>query len=140
MVSNCKLVKFNVMTDGRGDLIPLEYPAQLEFPLNRVYYIYDVNENVVRGKHSHRDLEQILIAVHGEIKILIRTPYEEEVVVLNNPNEGLYIGPMVWREMYDFKNEGVLMVLASNKYDENDYIRDYDTYEKEAKLYFEKVK
>lgn len=134
---NCKKVKFNEIIDDRGKMIPIEYPKQLEFPLKRVYYIYDVSSKETRrGYHSHNDLEQILIAVHGKVKVLVKTPYEEEIVELNNPNEGLYIGPMVWREMFDFEDEAVLLVLASHEYDENDYIRDYSEYERKAQEYF----
>ena len=133
---NVKKVNFNVITDDRGKMIPIEYPKQLEFPLKRIYYIYDVKEGVRRGYHSHNDLEQVLIAVNGSIKILVKTPFEEEVVELSDPSEGLYIGPMVWREMFDFSENSVLLVLASHEYDESDYIRNYDDYEKKAKEYF----
>lgn len=135
---NVKKVNFNIITDSRGKMIPVEYPKQLEFPLKRIYYIYDVKEGVRRGYHSHNDLEQVLIAVNGSIKILVKTPYEEEIVELNNPSEGLYIGPMVWREMFDFSEQAVLLVLASHEYDESDYIRNYEEYEERAKVYFRK--
>lgn len=137
-MKNCKMVDFNVIEDSRGKMIPLEYPKQLEFPLKRIYYIYEVDKNARRGYHSHNDLEQILIAIHGKVKILVKTPYEEEVVELNSSDKGLYIGPMVWREMFDFEDEAVLLVLASHEYDESDYIRDYEEYEKQAKEYFER--
>ena len=135
-MKNCKIVNFNEITDHRGKMIPIEYPKQLEFPLKRIYYIYDVKDGVRRGYHSHNDLEQILIAVHGKVKVLIKTPYEEEIVELDSPNKGLYIGPMIWREMFDFENEAVLVVLASHEYDENDYIRDWNDYLEKAKKYF----
>lgn len=139
-MKNVKKVNFKSMGDGRGNLVPIEYPKQLEFPLKRIYYIYDVNENIRRGLHSHNDLEQILIAVNGSIKVLTKTPYEEEVHELNNPTEGLYIGPMIWREMYDFSNGAVLLVLASHEYDESDYIRNYDEYKVRAKKFFKEMK
>ena len=135
-MKNCKIVNFNEITDHRGKMIPIEYPKQLEFPLKRIYYIFDVKDGVRRGYHSHNDLEQILIAVHGKVKVLIKTPYEEEIVELDSPNKGLYIGPMIWREMFDFENEAVLVVLASHEYDENDYIRDWNNYLEKAKKYF----
>lgn len=140
MIKNCKMVSFDEKTDGRGKLIPIEYPKQLEFPIKRIYYIYDVSEGVTRGFHSHKDLEQILIAIHGKIKVRIKTPYEEEVVELDNPNRGLYIGPMVWREMFDFENDGVLLVLASHEYDADDYIRDINEYTRLAIEYFNEKK
>lgn len=135
-MKNVKKVKFNVIKDDRGKMIPIEYPKQLEFPLKRIYYIYDVKEEVRRGYHSHNDLEQVLIAVNGSIKILVKTPYEEEIIELNDPSEGLYIGPMIWREMFDFTENSVLLVLASKEYDESDYIRNYDDYKIKAKEYF----
>lgn len=135
-MKNCKIVNFNEITDHRGKMIPIEYPKQLEFPLKRIYYIFDVKDGVRRGYHSHNDLEQILIAVHGKVKVLIKTSYEEEIVELDSPNKGLYIGPMIWREMFDFENEAVLVVLASHEYDENDYIRDWNDYLEKAKKYF----
>ncbi len=135
-MKNCKIVNFNEITDHRGKMIPIEYPKQLEFPLKRIYYIFDVKDGVRRGYHSHNDLEQILIAVHGKVKVLIKIPYEEEIVELDSPNKGLYIGPMIWREMFDFENEAVLVVLASHEYDENDYIRDWNDYLEKAKKYF----
>lgn len=133
---NVKEVNFNVISDKRGNMIPVEYPKQLEFPLKRIYYIYNVADGIRRGFHSHNDLEQVLIAVNGSVKILVKTPDEEQVIELNDPSKGLYIGPMVWREMFDFSEQAVLLVLASHEYDENDYIRDYSEYEKKAKLYF----
>lgn len=135
-MKNCKIVNFNEITDHRGKMIPIEYPKQLEFPLKRIYYIFDVKDGVRRGYHSHNDLEQILIAVHGKVKVLIKTPYEEEIVELDSPNKGLYIGPMIWREMFDFENEAVLVILASHEYDENDYIRNWNDYLEKAKKYF----
>ena len=136
MIRNCKMIEFAEKTDGRGKLVPIEYPKQLGFPIKRIYYIYDVDKNVTRGFHSHLNLEQVLIAIHGKIKVRVKTPYEEEVVELSNPNEGLYIGNMVWREMFDFENDGILLVLASHEYDEMDYIRDINEYTKLAIPYF----
>lgn len=137
---NVKKIDFHIIEDSRGKMIPIEYPKQLEFPIKRIYYIYDVGEKERRGFHSHNILEQVLIAISGSIKILVKTPNEERIVELNNPSEGLYIGPMIWREMYDFSNDAVLLVLASHEYDESDYIRDYNKYEIEAKKYFKEMK
>ena len=129
---------FKKHTDGRGNLIPLEYPKELPFEIQRVYYIYDVDNDIVRGKHSHNNLQQILIAVNGSVKILVKTPYEQKIINLSDPTQGLYIGPMIWREMFEFSDQAVLFVLASEKYNEDDYIRDYEEYEEKAKVYFKK--
>lgn len=135
-MTNVKRVNMNIISDNRGNLIALENPKQLEFPLERVYYMWGVGENVERGKHAHYDLEQLLIATSGSVTILTKTPYEEKEYILNQPNEGLYIGDMVWREMYHFSKDACLLVLASHKYNGDDYIRNYDEYETEAKKYF----
>lgn len=129
MVENCRMIDFKKITDGRGSLTPIQHPEDLPFEINRVYYLYDVNKDTPRGFHSHRDLEQVLIAVNGQIKIRIKTPLEEEIILLDDPSKGLFIGPMVWREMFDFSEGAALLVLASKKYDETDYLRNYDEYE-----------
>lgn len=115
-------------SDKYGKLVALQSNIEIPFDIKRVYYIYEVEEKVRRGFHSHKNLEQILICIHGSVKILLKTPKEEKIVVLDNPNVGLYIGPDIWREMYDFENDAVLMVLANEYYDESDYIRNYDEY------------
>ncbi len=135
-MTNVSLVDLKVIEDARGKMIPLEYPKQLNFPLNRIYYIYDVDNNQTRGCHSHNKLDQLLIAVKGEVNILVKTPFEEKIVKLDSPSKGLYIGPMIWREMFDFSEDCVLLVLASELYDEKDYIRDYREYEQKALEYF----
>ena len=116
--------------------MPVEANKDIPFDVKRIYYIFDVEHKMRRGFHSHRNLEQALICVHGSVKILVKTPYEEENILLDNPQEALYIGPMVWREMYDFSEDAVLLVLASEHYMVEDYIRDYDQYEEEAREYF----
>lgn len=125
-----KNYEFNYHSDKYGKLIALEENKEIPFDIKRVYYIYDVESKVRRGFHSHKNLEQVLICIHGNVKILLKTPKEEKIVLLDDPSKGLYIGADIWREMYDFNDEAVLMVLASDYYDENDYIRDYNDYEK----------
>mgnify|MGYP002560239308 CR=1 FL=1 len=127
-MENTKLKLFNTYNDKYGKLIPLESNDNIPFDIKRVYYIYDVEEKVRRGFHSHKNLHQVLICVHGTVKILVKTPKEEKIIVLDDPTKGLYIGPNIWREMYDFEDGAVLLVLASEHYDESDYIRDYDDY------------
>ncbi|MBR0131661.1 MAG: FdtA/QdtA family cupin domain-containing protein [Lachnospiraceae bacterium] len=122
-------------SDSYGNLVAIEESRDIPFDIKRVYYIYKVDEGVRRGFHSHRNLHQVLICVHGSVKILVKNPEEEEIVTLNDPSKGLYIGPMLWREMYDFEDGAVLLVLASEYYDISDYIREYADYEKEAKEY-----
>lgn len=137
-MKNVRMVDFKKITDNRGILTPIEYPKDIPFEIKRIYYIYDVLNGVERGFHSHRDLEQILIALGGKIKIRVKTPFEEEIVELNDPGKGLYIGPYIWREMFDFDEKATLLVLASHEYDESDYIRNYEEYEKEYIKVFKK--
>lgn len=133
------IISFKVNNDKYGMLTPIEAHTDIPFDIKRVYYIYNVEHNVRRGFHSHKNLEQVLICVNGSAKILVKTPYDEQEVLLNDPQKGLYIGPMVWREMFDFSEDAVLLVIASEHYDVSDYIRDYEKYEQIAKNYFNKV-
>ena len=119
-----------------GSLTAIEAGMDIPFDVKRVYYIYKVPDGVRRGFHSHVDLHQMLICVHGSVKILTKTPYEEQITELSSENKGLYIGPMIWREMYDFSDDAVLLVLASEHYTVEDYIRDYAKYEQMALEYF----
>lgn len=125
-----QVVKYNFQKHGddRGMLIALEELKDFPFEIKRVYYMYDTVEGVRRGFHAHKKLEQILIAVHGRCVIHLDNGTETEEVVLDKPYEGLYISNDMWREMYDFSPDAVLMVLASEYYDESDYIRDYDEF------------
>ena len=127
-----KLLNFNILGDGRGSLISLEQNSNIPFDIKRVYYIYGTKENVRRGFHAHRDLEQVLICVSGSCKVLIDDGITKEDILLNSPNKGLLISGLVWREMFDFSDDCVLMVLASELYDESDYIRNYDDFLKEV--------
>ncbi len=114
--------------DERGQLIALEENKDIPFEIKRVYYMYDTGEGVVRGHHAHKSLEQILICIHGTCKILLDNGTEKKIVPLENPYEGLYISNDIWREMYDFSPDAVLLVLASDYYKEEDYIRDYEEF------------
>lgn len=114
--------------DERGMLVALEEFADIPFEIKRVYYMYDTKEGVHRGFHAHKCLEQILICIHGSCKVLLDNGSEKKIVSLEKPYEGLYVSNNMWREMYDFSADAVLMVLASEVYKEEDYIRDYDTF------------
>ncbi|OPJ61652.1 sugar 3,4-ketoisomerase [Clostridium oryzae] len=133
---NCSLIKFKDITDKYGHLTPIEGKIDIPFEIKRVYYITGVGQGVVRGFHSHRKLHQVLICLNGSVKIRTKNPEDEELTELNDPSVGLYIGPHVWREMFDFTEGSVLLVLASENYSEDDYIRNYDFYLEEAiKIY-----
>ena len=136
MIENTKILQFKCNQDNYGSLVPVETFSDIPFGIKRVYYIYNVENGMRRGYHSHRDLEQALICVRGSVTIHVRTPFEQAEVLLDDPATALYIGPMVWREMYAFTDDAVLLVLASEHYAPSDYIRDYNLYEKEASAYF----
>lgn len=114
--------------DERGQLVALEEYKDIPFQIKRVYYMYDTGKGVRRGYHAHKSLEQILICIHGTCKILLDNGKEKKIVPLEKPYEGLYIANNIWREMFDFSPDAVLMVLASDFYNEEDYIRDYEEF------------
>ena len=126
--------------DERGQLVALEEYREIPFQIRRVYYMYATKEGVRRGFHAHKSLEQILICIHGTCKILLDSGTEKKIVSLEKPYEGLYIASDMWREMFDFSPDAVLLVLASDYYEEEDYIRNYEEFlafvkEKEAKTW-----
>ena len=123
-----KLYPFPPHGDDRGQLVAIEAMKDLPFEIKRVYYIYDTLPGVRRGFHAHRNLQQILLCVNGSCKIHLDNGHETAEVLLDKPNEGLYIANDMWREMYDFTPGAVLLVLASEYYDEADYIRNYDDF------------
>lgn len=114
--------------DERGQLVALEEFKDIPFTIKRVYYMYNTAEGVHRGFHAHKSLEQILICIHGSCKILLDNGEEKKIISLEKPYEGLYVSNIMWREIYDFSPDAVLMVLASEYYNEKDYIRNYDEF------------
>lgn len=114
--------------DERGQLVALEEFKDIPFEIKRVYYMYDTAPGVTRGHHAHKSLEQILICIHGSCKIRLDNGREKKIVPLEKPYEGLYVSNNMWREMFDFSEDAVLMVLASDYYREEDYIRDYEEF------------
>ncbi len=114
--------------DDRGTLIALEQLKNIPFEIKRVYYMFDTVHGVRRGFHAHKRLKQMLICVSGSCKILLDDGKEKIEVPLDKPNKGLIIESNIWREMFDFSKDAVLMVLASELYDESDYIRDYNQF------------
>ena len=127
-----ELIDFKTLGDDRGSLIALEENYNAPFEIKRVYYIFDTKEGVRRGFHAHINLKQIAICVKGSCKFLLDDGKEKQNILLDSPNQGLLIEGLIWREMYDFSPDCVLLVLASEHYDESDYIRDYDEFLKEV--------
>ncbi len=114
--------------DDRGMLVAFEEGIDIPFEIKRVYFMYDTKPGVRRGFHAHKNLKQILVCVKGSCKVLMDDGKEKKIVHLERPYEGLYIENDIWREMYDFSEDAVLMVFASDFYNEEDYIRDYDEF------------
>lgn len=123
-----KIYNFEPHGDERGQLVAIQENIDIPFDIKRVYYMYKTIPNMVRGKHAHKKLEQILICTSGSCKIHLDDGKETAEVTLDKPWEGLYLSHNMWREMYDFTDDAVLMVLASELYDTEDYIRDYDEF------------
>ncbi len=119
---------FNSHGDERGQLIAIEAFKDIPFDIKRVYYIYGMDAGVRRGFHAHKSLEQILICIHGSCKVMLDDGKEKKTIHLERPYEGLYVSNAMWREMFDFSSDAVLIVLASELYDESDYIRDYEEF------------
>ncbi|MBE4730065.1 WxcM-like domain-containing protein [Vibrio parahaemolyticus] len=124
-MSNIPLISFQKMGDERGSLISLEQHKNIPFDIKRIYYIFDTQSGLARGFHAHYDLEQVAICMKGCVTFLIDDGTTKETVTLSSPDVGLHIKGLKWREMHDFSEDCVLMVVASELYDEADYIRDY---------------
>ena len=121
-------VNFPPLGDDRGSLVALEAEKTVPFPIKRVYYIFGTQNGVARGFHAHRNLKQIAVCVTGKCRMILDDGQNREEAWLDSPTKGLFIGDLVWREMHDFSEDCVMLVLASEHYDEADYIRDYDEF------------
>ncbi|AKJ42877.1 sugar 3,4-ketoisomerase [Pragia fontium] len=127
-----KLIQLQMHGDERGSLVALEQDKNIPFHIKRVYYMFSTKESVRRGYHAHKELKQVAIAVRGSCRFLLDDSKERVEVLLDNPAQGLVIESFMWREMYDFSDDCVLMVLADQLYDESDYVRDYEEFIKLA--------
>src|SRR5690554_4837494 len=119
---------FPPLGDDRGSLVALEAEKTVPFEIKRVYYIFGTQQGVARGFHAHKQLKQVAVCVTGKCRMILDDGRNKEEVWLDSPTKGLLIGDLVWREMHDFSEDCVLLVLASEHYDESDYIRDYDEF------------
>lgn len=124
----CPILQFPDLGDERGKLVVIEGNEAIPFEIKRAFYIYDSDSTVVRGQHANRDSQFVLINVAGSSKVRITDGTEEIIVELNRPMMGVYIPQMIWKDMYDFSSDSVLLVLASTHYDGKEYIRNYDEY------------
>jgi len=127
-MSLLNIIQFRRLGDERGSLISIESNKNISFDIKRIYYIYGTKNGVSRGYHAHRNLKQIIICVSGSCHLILDNGKERESVYLNDPTIGLLVESLIWHEMYEFSPDCILLVLANNFYDENDYIRDYATF------------
>jgi dTDP-4-dehydrorhamnose 3,5-epimerase-like enzyme len=133
--NNSKLVQwieFPPLGDDRGSLVSLEGNKTVPFDIKRVYYIFGTQLGVARGFHAHKALKQVAVCVTGKCRMLLTNGTEKADIWLNSPTRGIVIDGMVWREMHDFTPDCVLLVLASEHYDEADYIRNYEDFIKQV--------
>lgn len=128
-----ELIPLQIHGDERGSLVSLETEKNIPFEIKRVYYLFDTLEGVTRGFHAHKELKQVAIAVRGSCRFILNDGHERVEILLDNPAQGLLIESFIWREMADFSPDCVLMVLANKKYDESDYVRDYNQFKIMAK-------
>lgn len=125
------LITFPVHGDHTGCLVALEKGEDFPFDIKRVYYVWGTAPHVVRGKHAHRKLEQVIICTSGSCDFILDDGHERVTVHLDNPTRGLHIKSNIWREFTNFSPDCVVMVLASEHYDEADYIRNYEQFKRE---------
>ena len=133
MKSKAKSIRFNQLGDDRGHLVVVEGLKDVPFDIKRVFYIYGSDQDVVRGQHANRKTEFVLINVSGTSKVTTDDGYEKITYNLDEPHMGVYIPEMVWKDMYDFSKDSVLLVLASEHYDGSEYMRDYEEFIKEVR-------
>jgi dTDP-4-dehydrorhamnose 3,5-epimerase-like enzyme len=132
-MSLIKLIDFPALGDERGGLVALESNKSIPFDIQRVYYIFATQAGVARGFHAHKQLKQVAVCVTGKCRMVLDNGKEQESVWLDSATKGVLIEDMVWREMHDFSDDCVLLVLASEHYDESDYIRNYDEFKSAVK-------
>lgn len=127
-ISDCKIVNLPKITDPRGNLTFIEGERHVPFDIKRIYYLYDVPGGAERGGHAHKNLHQLIIAISGSFDIVLDDGRNKKRIHLNRSYYGIYVCPMIWREMDNFSSGAVCLVLASNLYDEADYYRNYSEF------------
>lgn len=123
-----KILQFADLGDERGNLIVIEGGQQIPFEIKRVFYMYNSDHDVIRGQHANINSEFVLINVAGQSKVKVDNGRESRIVELDRPHMGIYLEKMLWKDMYDFSEDSVLLVLANTHYDGSEYIRDYNNY------------
>ncbi|GLC27492.1 sugar 3,4-ketoisomerase [Roseisolibacter agri] len=130
-LDDCRLVDLARFVSPEGSLTPVEGERDVPFPIERVYYLYDVPGGEARGGHAHRELRQLIVAASGAFDILIDDGHERRTIRLDRAFRGLLLPPMIWRELENFSSGAVCLVLASASYDEADYVREYDAFQQD---------
>lgn len=128
MIENCNVIQLNKISDPRGNLTFVESNRHVPFEIKRVYYLYDVPGGAERGGHGHKALHQLIVAISGSFDIHLDDGVSKKTINMNRSYEGLYVCPMIWREIDNFSSGAVCLVLASDFYDEADYYRDYGNF------------
>ena len=131
-MNKVKMLSFKQNGDDRGHLVVIEGNKDVPFDIKRIFYIYGSDPNVIRGPHANRETEFVLVNVAGKSKVKVYDGKGNEAIfILNRPHTGIYLPTMVWKDMYDFSEDSVLLVLASEAYNPNEYIRNYDEFVEE---------
>ena len=125
-----RMINFKDLGDERGKLVVIEGKHDIPSEIARVFYIYGSDSDIIRGKHANRNSEFVLVNVAGKSKVMITDGYDKKIVELSKPMEAVYIPKMIWKEMYDFSEDSVLLVLSNTHYDGKEYIRDFEEYKK----------
>jgi len=133
-MSLVEIIDLPNLGDERGGLVSIEANKNIPFKIRRTYYIYNTKKGISRGFHAHKNLSQVLIAVKGNCIIKLDNGVEQKEVILDSPDKGLLIENLIWREMHNFSDDCVLLVLASEHYDESDYIRNYNEFLKMVRV------
>ncbi len=129
VINKAEMLEFTERGDERGHLVVCEGGVDIPFEIKRIFYIYGSDSEVVRGQHANRNSEFVLINVAGTSKVKVKDGKGNETIYsLNRPHTGIYLPKMVWKDMYDFSEDSVLLCLASTHYDDSEYIRDYDEF------------
>ena len=131
--NDVRMLEFPQRGDERGQMVVVEGVQDIPFDIKRIFYIYGSDPDVIRGQHANRRSEFVLINVSGTSKVRVRDGKGNEAIFsLNRPHTGIYLPKMIWKDMYDFSEDSVLLVLSNEHYDATEYIRDYDEYVKEV--------
>lgn len=125
---DCKIIDLPKISDPRGNLTFIEGGRHIPFDVKRVYYLYDVPGGAERGAHGHRKLQQFIVAMSGSFDVILDDGFDTRTIHMNRSYYGLYVSPMMWRDITNVSSGAVLMVLASEYYEEADYFRDYDKF------------